>query len=63
MKASEGYYWKSYAKGSFNNYVDKKRGEGVSRKSKLGHLKKGQNWVNLGPRSCCMTKETLCQKW
>ena len=27
-------------KGSFNNYVDKKRGEGVSKKSTLGHVTK-----------------------
>ena len=56
----EWYYWKSYVKGSFNNYVDKKRGEGVSRKSKLGHVTKGTRHVeyqleggrvNLGPRS------------
>ena len=29
-------------KGSFNNYVDKKRGEGVSRKFTLGHMTKGR---------------------
>ena len=34
------------AKGSFNNYVDKKRGEGVSRKSTLGHVTKGRYHVN-----------------
>ena len=28
-------------KGSFNNYVDQKRGEGVSKKSTLGHVAKG----------------------
>jgi hypothetical protein len=30
------------ARGSFNNYVDKKRDEGVSRKSTLGHVTKGK---------------------
>ena len=29
------------SKGSFNNYVNKKRGEGVSKKFTLGHLTKG----------------------
>ena len=29
-------------KGSFNNYVDKKRGLGVSGKSTLGHVTKGR---------------------
>ena len=29
-------------KESFNNYVDKKRGEGVRRKSTLGHVTKGR---------------------
>ena len=27
------------SKGAFNNYVDKNRGEGVSRKSTVGHVK------------------------
>ena len=32
----------THTKGTFNyNYVNKKRGEGVSRKSKLGHVTKG----------------------
>ena len=55
-------------KGSFNNYVDKKRREGVSKKSTLGHVTKaryhvkcpqlstrgggGRNWLKLCPRSC-----------
>ena len=30
-------------KGSFNNYVDNKKGEGVSRQSMLGHVKKCRN--------------------
>ena len=29
-----------FFQGSFNNYVDKKRGEGVSRKTTLGHVTK-----------------------
>ena len=29
-------------KGSFNNYVDKKKGEGTSSKSMLGQVKKGK---------------------
>jgi hypothetical protein len=33
------------SKGSFNNYVDKKRGEGVSRKSMLCHVTKGRYHV------------------
>ena len=33
------------AKESFNNYVDKKRGEGVSRKCLLGHVTKGRYLV------------------
>ena len=41
------------SKGSFNNYVDKK-GEGVSLKSTLVHLRGGggRNWPKFGPRSC-----------
>ena len=29
-------------KGSFNNYVDNRRGKGVSNKSTLGHVTKGR---------------------
>ena len=58
------------ARGSFNNYVDKKRIEGFSIKvHTLVTLKRvsrhhvkcpregggGQNWVKFGPRSCGMT--------
>ena len=31
--------------GAFNNYVDKKRGEGVNRKFMLGHVTNGRNYV------------------
>ena len=34
-------------KGSFNNYVDKKRGEGVGRKSELDHVTKGRYHVKF----------------
>ena len=33
------------SEGSLNNYMDKKRGEGVSRKSMDGHVKKGRYHV------------------
>ena len=61
----------SSVKRSFNNYVDRKRGEGVSKKSTLGHVTKGRYHVKFNncplegggrqictifdPRSCWMT--------
>ena len=62
------YIYGKHGKGSFNNYMDKKREEGVIRKSTLGHVIRlvttknvqncplewegGQNWVKFGPHSC-----------
>ena len=42
FKASGKEHPSTITWGSFNNYVDKKRGLGVSGKSTLGHVTKGR---------------------
>ena len=39
MSTRDRYIENPRSKGDFNNYVDKNRGEGVSRRSTVGHVK------------------------
>ena len=71
--STEWCFPSDYYKGTSNTYVDKKWGEGFSRKS-IGHVTKGmyylkcpqmsiregrgQNWVKCGPCYCWMPPKT-----